>query len=242
MNLVIDFGNTRIKAAFFEENDLVELYENLEEIELIHLIRERKPDACIISSVRKDIDQFQKKIEILTKTFVLNHQTALPIQNKYATPHTLGVDRLAAAVGANTLFPNKNCLVIDLGTCITLDWIDEKGHFRGGNISPGLRMRLKAMHHFTGKLPLIENLETENITLIGNSTQQAMLNGAINGVAWEIEGFIRNHQATLEDFVTILCGGDAIFFETKIKEQIFASPNLTLVGLNRILQYNVERI
>jgi type III pantothenate kinase len=240
MNLVIDLGNTAAKIAWFEGNNLQEFQYNILENELLQLIRTRQPSHTILSSVRKDIDKLIEEIEKNTHLITLQSSTYAPFQNRYATPHTLGVDRIAGVVGAKTLHPDKPCLVIDLGTCITFDFIDAENNFWGGNIAPGLQMRFKAMQHFTAKLPLIELTETDYETLTGNSTRQAMLSGVVLGITFEIEGYIRNYQQKYPNLVTIACGGDAIFFETKLKPAIFAIPNLTLVGLNRILQYNVS--
>ncbi|MCU0445748.1 MAG: type III pantothenate kinase [Microscillaceae bacterium] len=240
LNLVIDLGNTAAKIAWFENNDLQEFQYNLDEVELLQLIETRRPPHTILSSVRKNIEEFIKKVGNLTQLIVLKSDTYAPFQNLYATPHTLGVDRIAGVVGAKTLYPDQPCLVIDLGTCITYDFIDAENNFLGGNIAPGLQMRFKAMQHFTAKLPMIELTETDYETLTGNSTRQAMLSGVVLGITFEIEGYIRNYQQKYPNLVTIACGGDAIFFETKLKPTIFAVPNLTLVGLNRILQYNVS--
>ena len=169
---------------------------------------------------------------------VLDHETSLPITSQYATPHTLGVDRIASVAGANFLYPGKNCLVIDLGTCITYDLIDQSGVHHGGGISPGLEMRLKAMHKFTSKLPLISMKGKPD--LIGKTTKECMQSGALNGTIAELEGIIWRYRQLFKDLVIIFCGGGAIFFESKIKDDIFALPNLVLTGLNHILRFNLN--
>ncbi|MEZ4902933.1 MAG: type III pantothenate kinase [Spirosomataceae bacterium] len=167
----------------------------------------------------------------------------LPIQKNYDTPATLGADRLAAAVGAKVLFPNDHCLVIDMGTCVTYDWVSAAATFEGGIISPGLRMRFQAMHTFTKRLPLIEVMPQATLlwpSLLGKSTQTAMESGAFNGLLAEMEGFIQRYQQERGECQVLLCGGDGPLFENSLKSRIFAAPNLVLIGLNRILQYNVN--
>jgi len=165
--------------------------------------------------------------------------TPLPIRLKYTTPETLGKDRVAAAVGAFHLFPKENCLVVDAGTCLTLDVVSAEGEFLGGNISPGIEMRLKAMHHFTAKLPLVEKVETLGDWL-GDSTKNAMLNGAELGALLEVEGFIGWCQVKFPSLRVVLTGGDADFFVKHTKTKIFAHQNLVLIGLNQILQHNAK--
>lgn len=167
----------------------------------------------------------------------LNHHTPLPFQNKYSTPHTLGKDRLAAIAGAQALYPGRNCLVLDCGTCIKYDLLTSEGSFIGGNIAPGLIMRSKAMHHFTAQLPEVSLHIPESY--IGSSTQTALQNGAFLGAILEINGFIRRFSADYQPLDVILTGGDSSFLfphlEAKNKQQ---EPHLTLYGLNHILTYN----
>jgi type III pantothenate kinase len=170
---------------------------------------------------------------------LLSDQTPIPITNAYGTPKTLGKDRLASAVAAHYLFPEKNCLIIDCGTCTTYNFIDEKGIFLGGNITPGLKMRLEAMHTLTAKLPLVE-LEKNDIALVGNDTKTALLSGAQLGALYEIEGFIDAYVQRFGKIRTLLTGGNADFFVNRLKNQIFADSNLVLVGLNVILKYNFK--
>jgi type III pantothenate kinase len=172
------------------------------------------------------------------KKFILRHTLPLPITNHYATPATLGVDRLAGACGARQMFPGSNCLVIDAGTCITYDFLDAGGSYLGGGISPGLHMRFQAVHTFTKKLPLVQAVD--NINLIGNSTEQCIQSGVIHGVLEEVQGIIRQYREKFEDLKVILCGGDTHFFENQLKASIFAVPELVLSGLNSILIYNVN--
>ena len=160
----------------------------------------------------------------------------MPIVNLYNTPKTLGLDRLAAVVGASIQYPGKNILVIDIGTCMTFDFIDSKRNYHGGNISPGVELRLKAMHHFTSSLPLV--IRKNNMNILGKSTKEALQNGAFQGLKFEIEGFIKNLTNRTKSLTVILTGGDAVNFGETLESKIFVDPNLVLKGLNDILTYN----
>lgn len=163
---------------------------------------------------------------------------SLPFKSEYATPETLGADRIAAVAGASKLFPGENVLAIDLGTCITYDFITMQNIYKGGAISPGINMRFKAMKHFTArlpKLPVPDNLPD----ITGDSTRSCMESGVLNGVSFEIEGMVAAYKK-FGEIKIILTGGDAFIFEKKFKEYIFAAPDLVLIGLNVILQHNVE--
>ncbi|HEY0654618.1 MAG TPA: type III pantothenate kinase [Chryseosolibacter sp.] len=238
MNLVVDYGNSAAKVGIFDHQNLVEnrAFESLESLQ--RFVSTSAVDAILISSVKEDPEKIlaESKAE---KKFVLTPDLPLPIQNKYATPRTLGMDRIASACGAWALFPRENSLSIDAGTCITYEFLDKNGNYRGGAISPGLSMRFKAVHTFTAKLPLIS--PKENVPLIGDSTETSIQSGVINGLVAEIEGFISRYQKEFGSLRVILCGGDARFFENQLKASIFASPELVLIGLNSILNYNVTR-
>ena len=149
------------------------------------------------------------------------------------------MDRIASACGAFQLFPRENTLSIDAGTCITYEFTDADGNYRGGGISPGLNMRFKAVHTFTAKLPLIS--AKQNAPLVGNTTETSIQSGVINGLIAEIDGIIDRYQREFGAVRVILCGGDTRFFENQLKASIFASPELVLIGLNSILNYNVTR-
>ncbi|MBK7869497.1 MAG: type III pantothenate kinase [Saprospiraceae bacterium] len=241
MNLTIDIGNTRIKLGMFEKERLLEkwIWEDWSVEELFSLATNQKVKNVILCNVGKTVPEKITKVLINNFFYIeLNSHTPLPIQNTYRTPETLGKDRLAAVVGAYSMFPNQNCLVIDAGTCITYEFLSADGVYLGGNIAPGLEMRLKAMHHFTAKLPLVEMGEIENV--IGFDTKSAMRNGAQLGAALEIQGFIDWCGSEWGSINVILTGGDADFLVKNLKSQIFVNPNLVLQGLNKILNYNVE--
>ena len=240
VNLIIDLGNTFSKLAWFEDQTLVESHTKIPYEALLELLSQTTtpPQNAIVSSTSHGSEEI---LAVLSQqncqTLLLDAQTPVPIQKNYDTPQTLGSDRVAAAVGANTLYPAQNCLVIDMGTCITYDLMDAAGVFQGGIISLGLRMRFAAMQTFTTRLPLIE---ADGIIppLIGKNTTHAMQSGVMNGMAAELNGIIAQYHQLIPDLRILVCGGDAPFFESSLKHSIFAEPNLVLVGLNRILQYN----
>ena len=202
------------------------------------LIAQYQVDHAIMASVRRPENI---PLAVPGKMIWLSHETPVPIQNQYGTPATLGMDRLAAVVGASYSFAGQDCLVIDAGTCITFDYIDRDKNYLGGSISPGLAMKFKALHTFTGKLPLVEQTEknVEQVPLIGQDTVSCLQSGVFNGTLAEVEGLITTYTKQSPDLVTVMCGGDAPFFETNLKARIFAVPDLVLIGLNRILNYNV---
>ncbi len=211
-------------------------YGRLPYASLQKLIKEYGCTHGIISSTRKTNETLIKKLKRAVKLLVLNHKTKLPFTNQYHTPETLGRDRIAGVAGALKMFPKEASLVVDLGTCNTYDFIDEDKNYTGGNIAPGMRMRLQAMNHFTDKLPLLEAEDHDH--LMGLSTAEAIQNGAIKGIILEIEGYIRALASKKRPINVILTGGDSLFFAKHFKKKIFAEPNLVLVGLNHILIKN----
>jgi len=244
LNLAIDIGNSRVKMAIFSKNELVASLNPLDlSLDELKDLSNRFPDIgkVILSSVSSLDPVFQ---DFLKKTFPyyleLNHQTPVPIRNNYLTPETLGLDRLAAAVGAQVLFPDQDLLVIDAGTAITFDLVEKNGTFAGGNISPGLQSRFRALHEFTDRLPLVE--ATDLCPEIGLSTEDAIRAGVIQGMIFEIDGMIGAMKKKLPEIQPILTGGDALFFERRLKSPIFVKFEITLIGLNRILEHNVEKL
>lgn len=195
-----------------------------------------KINYAIISSVGK-LDKTEKDIvSLFCKVHVLSSASKVPFKNSYATPQTLGVDRLALATAAFYQNPRGNTLAIDAGTCITYDMVNNAGEYVGGAISPGVRMRYKAMHNQTAGLPLLE--PEELLDFVGNSTQSCMHSGVINGVACEVDGVIDQYRARYQDLTVILTGGDAHFFAKRLKNTIFANSKFLLEGLNCLLEYN----
>ena len=243
MNLIVDIGNSRTKVAIFSGQEMIyyNFYEQLTVPELKELtIRFPGIENAILSSVASVQPALHACLQSQFGGFLeFNHDTPIPIKNNYLTPETLGFDRLAAAVGAFALFPDQDLLVIDAGTAITFDVVERNGTFAGGNISPGLRSRFRALHEFTNKLPLVE--ASEPVVQIGRSTEEAIRAGVVNGMIFEIDGMIDLLKKKLPEMQPVLTGGDAGFFERRLKNPIFVKIEITLIGLNRILEYNVEK-
>ena len=236
MDLILDIGNTRTKVAEFLNEGIHKLhvFENGDKKALDDIYR-LNPQSILVSSNNGAAFELPSHWKD-KKTLLFSDQTPLPIHNAYTTPATLGKDRLAAAVGAHFLWPNKNVLILDCGTCVTADIITASGTYLGGSISPGLTMRYKAMHQLTGSLPLIEH---QAITEpIGNSTEKSIKSGAYFGLLYELEGRINHYQGIFDELHTVLCGGDATYFVNSLKYRIFANQNLVLIGLNQILKHN----
>ena len=234
MDLVLDFGNTSIKVACFQEAEMIDFFLTQELQSIQELIQQKQPNQIIISSVTKQ----HLPLLALKNVLELTHQTKLPIKNLYQTPTTLGVDRLAGVIGAMTRYPNQNCLVIDAGTCITYDFLTKDREYLGGSISPGSQMRFQALNNFTDALPL-EELNS-SVRLIGTSTRTAIQSGVFLGIGQEMNGIIQDYEAQFGQVQTIICGGDAKSFESTIKAHIFADSNLVLTGLHTILRYNIQ--
>lgn len=239
LNLCIDIGNTLLKAALFDHDKLVlkEVFSN--EIELVHWATQHNVHHIIVGSVKEFERELFDAIPKSGTLFVFDGSLRLPIQNKYASPETLGQDRLASVVGAKAQFPGQDCLVIDAGTCVTYDFLSSKGEYLGGAISPGLHLRFKALHQFTAKLPLVEREGKDS--LVGSDTESCIRSGVINGLVFEIEKTIAEYRGAYPALQVLMCGGDAPFFESRIKETIFVFPDLVLFGLNHTLLYNAPR-
>jgi len=239
LNLIIDIGNSRAKVGIFDKQSIVakETFEYLTIDDIIN-ISEKYPIKNAIISASGLVES--NLISYLNDHFNfidLNYNTPLPIIIEYQTPETLGKDRIASAVAAWTIFPKQTSLVIDMGTCMTTNLIDKKGNFLGGNISPGIQMRIKAMYHFTAKLPLAPlNIPEHEL---GKNTIEALQNGAIKGTFYEIKAFITEINQKYQINNVILTGGDADLFAKLVNFEIFAVPNLVMMGLNEILQNNV---
>ena len=242
MNLCVDIGNTRTKIAIFDnEGSILKLIVKDEFIasKLEKLFHKYAIKNLIISSVKKKQGKFKRLFGSKLSHFIeLSASTPIPIKNLYATPETLGKDRLAGVIGAASIFPNSDILVIDAGTCITYDIIDAHGKYYGGNILPGLNMRFKALHNFTDRLPMLhrEPLETH----VGDSTASSMQTGVQYGIVYEMKGFINKYNEIYPDLRILITGGDASFFVSQMENQIFAVPDLVLMGLNHILNYNIQ--
>jgi type III pantothenate kinase len=239
MNLCADIGNTRVKIGLFQEKKLIEklVWNDWTVDQLIAFGNQAGVKNVLFSSVAEPDESLPIRLARHFRTMQLSTETALPFENQYATPNTLGKDRLAAVAGAQALFPGKNCLVIDCGTCIKYEMLTAEGAYIGGNIAPGAMMRIKAMHHFTARLPEVPMEMPAGF--IGNSTETALQNGALRGAGLEIEGFLRLFEQKYTPLRVVLTGGDAVFFQTFLTLSIDSIvPDLTLHGLNNILIFN----
>ncbi len=240
MKLILDFGNTLQKLAVFDANQMI-AFKSFKKISLSaiqNFISEYNINSAVLSSV---IDYPQNINSYLSENFFfieLTEKTKVPIINNYLSPDTLGKDRLAAVVAASFLYKKRNVLVVNAGTCITYDFIDHNSEYFGGAISPGINIRFKALHTFTGKLPLVK--KKNKTPLVGNSTEKSILSGVINGATAEYEAIVSKYNDKYSDLIVILSGGDMKYFEKKIKNSIFAFPNIVLFGLNIILDFNAK--
>tara|TARA_R110000868_G_scaffold125037_5_gene330425 strand:+ start:93 stop:818 length:726 start_codon:yes stop_codon:yes gene_type:complete len=240
MNLVIDAGNSLIKISVFRENK--ELFHEQFEISqfMVRIKSIFKKFSSISNAIVSSVGTLDKKdiavITLFCKVHQVSYKTKTPFKNSYATPETLGVDRIALATAAFYQNPNGNTLIIDAGTCITYDMVNDYGEYLGGAISPGLAMRYKALHQQTSKLPLLS--ATEIIDFIGNSTNTSIHSGVVNGISTEINGVINQYNERFKDLTVILTGGDALFLSKRTKNTIFANPKFLLEGLNYLLEYN----
>jgi len=237
MDVVIDIGNTRAKIALYQTNGFVEVFTSamLPDENVVERLAKYNIRKGIISTVSANATVWANALPFID-WLLLSHQTPIPFINMYQTPHTLGLDRIALAAAAIKLFPNKNTLVIDAGTCVTYDFVDEKRTYLGGAISPGLHMRLKAMHHFTHKLPAVP-LDIE-VDFLESNTEKCMQAGALYGLVEEINGFISRYIRQFTHVQTVVTGGDAEKLAPLIKNSIFATPNFLADGLHAILLHN----
>ena len=241
MQLVIDIGNTVAKMAAFQGEELIEVaYTSNETLEELPRFCAKYPFKqaiwCSVVDLTEVAASRIRTVPIPCLQFT--HTVQTPIRNAYDTPETLGLDRLAAVVGAQQVRPGRDLLVIDAGTCVTYEFLDASGCYHGGNISPGLEMRLKAMHQFTSRLPLVSS-EGELLE-VGKSTETALRAGAIWGLQREIEGYVRAFKHKYPQLLVFLTGGCRFSFDTNLKNIIFADKFLVLRGLNRIVLYNNE--
>ena len=242
MNLVIDIGNTRTKFSVFNRGEvLITVPVDEFKSEHIGVLKNEHPglNNVIISATKNYPLELKNALQQNFEQFIeLGANTPLPIENCYETKDTLGKDRIAAVVGAYDLYPQNNLLIIDAGTAITYDILNDKKQYLGGNISPGIDMRFKALFEFTEKLPLVKQKQYNK--LYGTSTENAICAGVQNGVVFEVDGAIDTFKEFYNNLKVIITGGNAEFFEKKLKNSFFVHFNLIAMGLNRILEYNGE--
>ncbi len=242
MILTIDVGNTRIKSAVFENNTIIctTSFEGaifLKEIENI-LNQYEKITALVVASVGKLEKEAFKVFANRVRIHFIARDQKFPFTNDYNSPSTLGIDRMVLAAGASLQFPMKNRLIIDAGTCVTYDYVDANNVYHGGAISPGMRLRYESMHNYTEKLPLLERTVPDY--LVGKSTNESMRSGVVNGLSFEIDGYISELTSQKENFIIILTGGDANFLAKRLKNTIFANSNFLLESLNHLYQYQIN--
>mgnify|MGYP002639544646 CR=1 FL=1 len=242
MKLIIDIGNSCTKLAVFNGDKIIDfITDEIVSIELLKSIFNKYPqiESSILSSVAKHDPGLVEFLSQIGFFIELNHSTKVPFTNNYSTPNTLGKDRIAIAAAAFQMYPNKNVLVIDTGTSITYDLVLSSGEYGGGAISPGLNMRLSALHNFTHRLPLINLPDPDaKINLVGNSTESSILSGVVNGLNAEIENIINQYNNSFSPLIVMISGGDYKYFERLVKSDIFAAPNIVVFGLKYILDFN----
>jgi len=237
-SICFDFGNTRMKAAIFNNQELLEVVvlNNGDLIEMEALLDKFKPIKTILSSVI----HHDKNIELLlaqkSKFHLLGPSTMINFTTPVGKPETIGADRLALVAAAVDLYPNQHNLIISLGTCITYNFVSNQHAFLGGSISPGTQMRFRAMHEQTALLPLIQ--PSSEFTLVGYDTKTNLLSGVILGIAAEIDGIIAAYEEKYANFNVLLTGGDICYFVPHLKKRIFADPNLIFKGLYAICEKN----
>ena len=243
MQLIVDIGNTRVKSGLFKGSELISHSISEESVSFViedHFNTNPNIEALIISSVGESVEAEDLSIPDSIQHVIFDHKTPLPINNLYESPETLGLDRIALAVGASSRFPNKNCLIVDAGTCLTMDIITDQVDYLGGVISPGIQLRLNSMHNGTANLPDLQH-DFSIPKKIGKNTVECMRSGAVNGMLNEISGTINAMKDSFDNLKILLTGGDAELFDNELKSGIFADRNLVLRGLNKILLHNIEK-
>tara|TARA_B100000900_G_scaffold93611_1_gene76820 strand:+ start:63 stop:785 length:723 start_codon:yes stop_codon:yes gene_type:complete len=239
MNLVLDIGNNFFKVGIFENTKLIYLAsgENCDINNVIEPILDLHENLIyvLISNVSEiDTTNLFKKSNLIV--YELTPEFNLPFTIRYKTTETLGKDRIALAAAASTKYPNSNTVIIDAGTCITVDFLNDQNVFLGGAISPGIEMRYNSLSDYTANLPRLK--KNNDVQFPGNSTNNSIHTGVILGITHEITGFINQIKAEFDDVRIILTGGDAKFLSKTLKITIFANQNFILEGLNSILNLN----
>ncbi len=245
MNLCIDQGNSRTKVALFKQDGCIVknlLYKSFTSVDVERLFSLYPIRNSIVSSVANMDAAVVNTLNRLSEHFVLfDYKTPLPIANCYETPETLGQDRIASAVGAAYLCPDKNLLIVDAGSAITYDFVSAEQFFFGGNIAPGIKMRLTALNQMTKKLPLVEVEQNALTPLFGKNTREAIATGVVRGVVFEVKGYMRALSEQETQFEAFVTGGHAPYILNGVKEGMRHEPHLVLIGLNRILEYNITQ-
>ena len=240
LTLAVDAGNSRVKVGLFTDNQAhptsVHVFKNAK-TKLRNFLLEHKNDALIFSSV-SGLAMEEVVPEEFIRKINLNHSLAMPFVSHYQNPESLGTDRMANAAALCTVFNGKNALCVDAGTCLKFDFVDQNAHYLGGSIAPGLNMRMKAMHQFTNKLPLLEVEKFQQ--LIGQNTKQSMLAGGVLGFKAEVREMVALYRAQYPELTIVITGGDMSFLQDALKNNIFAEKDFTLIGLNSILMHLIN--
>jgi type III pantothenate kinase len=236
--LCFDFGNTRMKCAVFSDGRFQQeqILENDHEETIRAILKQFRPDKTILSSVIDHNPGIEEVLRASTHFHKLDHHSKVPVTTPVGKPDTIGADRLALVVAAVTLFPEKNNLVIGLGSAITYNYVNKYREFIGGGISPGMEMRFKSLNAFTAKLPLVK--ADWNFPLAGYDTRTNILSGVILGMAKEIDGMVEAYEEKYDNFNVLMTGGDSVYFSRRLKKKIFADPYLIYKGLYAISEFN----
>lgn len=243
ITLCFDFGNTRLKCAALYGGIIKEVFaiENDSNETIQQLINKYQPQKTILSSVIEHNINLEKILSASSRFHKLSYQTKLPFTTPVGKPETIGSDRLALSAAAVYFHPQKNNLVIGLGSCITYNFINKYNQFLGGSISPGMEMRFRSLQTFTATLPLIQPDPIAigwNFPLIGYDTKTNILSGVLLGMAKEIDGIIDAYAEKFSNFNVLLTGGDTAYFARHLKSKIFVDPDLIFKGLYAISEYN----
>ena len=239
MNLIIDIGNSRIKIALYEKDMLSEIFLETDKTvlkKIKKLFKLHQISSSIISIVKDVSSEITDYLQENSNFILVNHKFSFPFKNLYKTPKTVGVDRLVLSSAAVMLFPKTNVLIIDAGTCITYDFVSKDSEYFGGAISPGLKIRYKSLNDYTSKLPLLDLKQPKSF--IGNTTEESIHSGVVNGTLQEIDGVINQYKNKFSHLTIVLTGGDAKFLSKQLKSSIFANQNFLLEGLNKLLIFN----
>lgn len=238
VTICFDFGNTRKKVAVFNNNEIIKtlVLEDDTTATIQSLTNTYNPDKTILSSVVNHNTEIEEVLKKNSRFHLLSHLSKLPITTPVGKPETIGADRLAIAAGGVHFYPGKNLLLIGLGTCVTMNFVNKYKEFIGGSISPGLQMRLKSLQYYTAKLPLVT--PKPDVSLIAYDTETNILTGVILGMAYELDGFIAGYDAKFANFNVVLTGGDLQHLASHMKSRIFADPELIFKGLYAISEVN----
>lgn len=237
VSICLDFGNTNMKAAIFMGDRLIDkiIFNPEEALEKLKtLIDFHNPQKSILSSVVNHAKEIENLLQTHTKFHLLSTNTKIPFLNAYGSPETLGHDRIALVAGLAKQFPKEDSLVISVGTCITYNFLAKNNAFRGGAISPGIELRLRALNEFTQKLPYVSR--EGHISILGYDTETSIRSGVVNGIAAEMDGMIDRYEAQYGRINAVLTGGDGAFFESRLKSKIFADTHFLFKGLYAILE------